>query len=200
MNEGLVGQIAADQPAEDFFFDGFAGEEVVLTMVAISDSLDPLLRLYGPDGQLLQENDDDLELDTATDSRIQITLPVEGEYRVEATSFADTTGDFELTLSFPSVLTASDTLSDAVPEIGYDYTGVAGQTILIQMRGLDDTIDPLVYVEDASGAEVARDDDGGAAPLDARLEFVLPADGTYTIVAAAYLDQFGPFELTVTEL
>jgi hypothetical protein len=199
MNEGITGEITAETPTQDFTLEGFAGEEVVLTLLAIDESLDPVLTLFGPDGTELGRNDD-VSPGTDTNSRLQVTLPVDGTYRVEASSFAGTTGRFELTLSFPSVLSATDTLSDAVPEIGYDYTGVAGQTLVIDMRGLDEDIDPLVYVEDASGNEIGRDDDSGAAPLDSRLEITLPADGTYTIVAAAFSERYGMFELTVTEL
>ncbi len=200
MNEGVTGTITAAEPVQSYFFDGVADQDVVLTMIAVDDSLDPTLALYGPDGTLLEENDDDSDLGSSTDSRIQFRLPVDGEYRVDASSFASTTGAFELTLSFPSVLSAEDTLSDAVPEIAYDYEGTAGQTIVINMRGLDDQIDPLVYVEDAQGNEIGRDDDGGPTPLDARLQITIPADGTYTIVASSFAERFGAYELSVTEL
>ncbi|CAN5372185.1 hypothetical protein BH23ACT9_BH23ACT9_37020 [soil metagenome] len=199
MGEGVQGEITSAALVQEFFFTGSEGEEIVLTMTALDEGLDPVMALFDPSGTLLEENDDDLSLPTSTDSRIQIRLPVDGEYRVEARSFAETTGRFDLSLQFPSVLNAVDTTSDAVPEILYDYTGAAEQTIVITMRALDDTVDPLLTVLDPSGNEIGRDDDGGGFP-NARLQLTLPADGTYTIVAGVFGSRYGEFELTVAEL
>ena len=198
MGEGVQGELTADALVQDFFFEGFEGEDVVITMTALDDSLDPILTLFGPDGAELDRNDD-IDLAENRNARVQARLPVDGEYRLEASSFASSTGRFELTLEFPAVLSANDTLSEARPEIAYDYEGVAGETIVINMRGLDETTDPLVYVLDPSGVEIGRDDDGGSFP-NSRLELTLPSDGTYTVVASTFGTRYGPFELTVASL
>lgn len=199
MGEGLTGEITPAALEQDYFFDGLAGEEIVLTMTALDDSLDPVLTLFGPDGAELARNDDDFDLPNSTDSRITFQLPVDGEYRVQASSFAETTGRFQLTLEFPSVLSDTDTLSAATPEILYDYDGVAGETIIINMRTTDDVSDPLVRVLDPSGNEIGRDDDGGGFP-NARLQLTLPVDGTYTIIAGVFSERYGAYEITLSSL
>jgi hypothetical protein len=199
MGEGVTGEITSDALVQEFFFDGLAGEEIVLTMTALDDSLDPVLTLFGPDGVELARNDDDFDLPNSTDARIILQLPADGEYRVEASSFADTTGRFQLTLEFPAVLSDVATLSAEIPEILYDYDGAAGETIVINMRGLDDTVDPLVIVRDPAGNEIGRDDDGGGFP-NARLQLTLPADGTYEIVATSFGERYGEYEITLSSL
>ncbi|HUG84186.1 MAG TPA: hypothetical protein VMM13_06455 [Euzebya sp.] len=199
MGDGVQGEITNAALVQEFFFDGLTGEEIVLTMTALDDSLDPVLTLFAPDGVELERNDDDFDLPNSTDSRIRLQLPADGEYRVEASSFASTTGRFELTLEFPSVLSATDTLSASVPEIVYDYQGTAGEVVVINMRALDDEVDPLVYVLDPQGTEIGRDDDGGSFP-NSRLELTLPSDGTYTIVASTFGQRYGQFELTLSTL
>lgn len=198
MGESVSGEITTTDGTQDFFFDGVTGEEIVLTAISTSE-LDPRLTLYAPDGSVVAENDDATGLPSAFDSRISTSLPADGEYRIEVSAFSGS-GSFELTLDFPAVLSATDTLSASIPEIVYDYPGVAGQVIVINMRALDDAIDPLVYLLDPDGNEIGRDDDGGDVGFDSRLEITLPVDGTYTIVASTFSDRYGMYEIAVTEL
>jgi hypothetical protein len=44
--------------------------------------------------------------------------------------------------------------------------------------------DPVLRVEDSSGKQLARDDDGAGGGGDARLEFAAPEDGTYHAVVS----------------
>lgn len=197
MGQSATGEITSATPTVDFFFNGTTNQAVQISMIAIDDSLDPVLRLYGPDGVILEENDD-FDFSVNTNSRIDTVLPVDGEYRIEADSFAGTTGAFEITLTFPSVLTDSDTLSEAVPEISYEYEGTPGQTIRIDMVSTDGVTDPLIRLIAPDGTEVARDDDGGEG-LNARLEYTIEAAGTYTVVAGAFSSNYGAYEITLTE-
>ncbi|MEO2107166.1 MAG: PPC domain-containing protein, partial [Actinomycetota bacterium] len=197
MGESANGEITDAVPSVDFFFDAASGAAVEISMVALADSLDPVLRLYDPSGALVDENDD-FDFSESRNSRISTTLPVDGQYRIEATSFAGTTGPFEVTLTFPSVLTDSDELSEAVPEISYEYDGVAGQRIRIDMVGTNEQTDPLLRLIGPDGSEVAQDDDGGEG-LNARLEYTIEVPGTYTVVATAFASGYGPYEITLTE-
>lgn len=198
MGDVGTGEITTSQPTVDFFFDGFAGETVEITMIALEEGLDPILRLYGPDNALIEENDD-IDLGGGNrNSRITASLPSEGQYRIEAAAFSGT-GPFEVTLNFPSILSDNDTLSEGTPEIRYDYEGTAGQEIIIDMRAAAEGVDPLLQLLDPSGAEIARDDDGGGFP-NARIQITLPVDGTYTIVAGVFGSNYGPYEITLAEL
>lgn len=197
IGEIVQGEITEAQPTVDFSFTGTSGSAVEITMVALAESLDPVLRLYGPDGALIEENDD-FDIEQSRNARVTAILPAEGQYRIEAASFAGSTGPFEISLTFPSVLTDSDVLSDAVPEISYEYEGVPGTTIRVDMVATDDTTDPFLRLIAPDGTEVASDDDGGEG-FNARLEYVIDQPGTYTVVAGAFGTNYGPYDITLTE-
>ncbi len=74
--------------------------------------------------------------------------------------------------------------------------GSPGDRIVINMIAVGDT-DPLIRLYDSNGELIAEDDDSGGN-LNARLEFVLPGDGTVTILARTFLTGVGgSYELRV---
>lgn len=74
--------------------------------------------------------------------------------------------------------------------------GSPGDRIVINMIAVGDT-DPLIRLYDSRNELIAEDDDSGGN-LNARLEFVLPADGTVTILARTFFTGAGgSYELTV---
>jgi hypothetical protein len=94
------GEIDTSDPYSDSYrgnyepvtFDGGAGDNVTVEMTSQDDTY---LILLGPDGTVIAENDDYQGLD----SRIQATLPEDGEYTVIATSFDESaTFPYQLTL------------------------------------------------------------------------------------------------------
>lgn len=82
------------------------------------------------------------------------------------------------------------------------FTGAAGQRITITMSALTGTLDPLLRLLDAEGAELALNDDAENAALgrDAQIfEFRLPASGEYLIEASRF-DGAGEYQLDVEQL
>jgi len=73
---------AGDIPVRSYLLRGEVGQFVTTTMA--SDRFDPLVRLYGPDGTVV-ENDNDVFAPTATTARANRLLPVTGDYFVEVT-------------------------------------------------------------------------------------------------------------------
>jgi hypothetical protein len=65
----------------------------------------------------------------------------------------------------------------------YTFTGRAGQRVAITMTS--QVLDSYLILLDPNGNSIAQDDDG-AGNLDARLDVVLPVDGTYTVYANSY--------------
>jgi len=63
------------------------------------------------------------------------------------------------------------------------FTGVAGQRIVITMSSQE--LDSYLILLDPDGNSLAQDDDG-ADDLDARIDVILPVDGTYTVYANSY--------------
>ena len=68
---------------EEFVFNGEAGQRLMIMLE--SQEFDPYLFLVGPDGEVLEQNDD-FSSDSLA-SGIEITLPATGQYRVLANSY-----------------------------------------------------------------------------------------------------------------
>ncbi|MBQ7393050.1 MAG: hypothetical protein IJV89_01695 [Lentisphaeria bacterium] len=104
----ITGVLASGQKV-DIRFSGKKGEVKVFETFArrIGSTLDTVLRLYAPDGKLLAENDDTTPEVLAgnamhfADSHLMVTLPVEGDYRLEMADRADEAGKFFLRIDRP---------------------------------------------------------------------------------------------------
>jgi outer membrane protein assembly factor BamB len=85
-------------PAHYWLLDGQAGEVLTITMETTDGSLDPLLRLYGPNGRLVTWNDDAADTDLGTTAQIVLVeLPDDGTYRLDATRF-DGAGSYSMVI------------------------------------------------------------------------------------------------------
>jgi hypothetical protein len=69
-----------------YAFDAVAGSRLTITLVSDTENLDPVLVLFGPDGRLSATNDDDPN--NGRNSRIDVTIPTTGRYRVGARSYS----------------------------------------------------------------------------------------------------------------
>lgn len=91
-------------------------------------------------------------------------------------------------------------LTAEVPEIAYTFEGTAGTIIMAEMTvGYEFSLDPALKLLDASGGEIANNDDFSG--LDLLILVELPADGTYTLVAGRSSmsdpEEWGPFTLSL---
>ncbi|MEM9089173.1 MAG: trypsin-like peptidase domain-containing protein [Cyanobacteria bacterium P01_F01_bin.53] len=96
--EGVLGQnsqvLAQDGSRyEEFLFDGNAGQQV--TIALNSQEFDPFVILVGPDGTVLDSNDDVSR--SSFNAGLSVTLPSTGRYRVIANSF-DSSGSGRFSL------------------------------------------------------------------------------------------------------
>lgn len=84
----LDGELSAAFPVERWLFDGQAGQALTLTIRPASGTLDPQLRLVGPDGALVAENDDAADPALGSSAQLaRVALPQAGTYTVEAVRF-----------------------------------------------------------------------------------------------------------------
>jgi hypothetical protein len=68
-----------------YTFDGRAGQIAVVTMTSErGETLDPYVRLYGPDGSFVGADDDG---GGGLDARLTVRLPTDGRYEVEADTY-----------------------------------------------------------------------------------------------------------------
>lgn len=107
-------------------------------------------------------------------------------------------GDFTLTLDGSQVYERLEPTDNYLVEDNsyidtYTFTGRAGQRVIITMTSQE--VDSYLILLDANGNSIVQDDDS-AGGLDARIDTVLPADGTYTVYANTYRGgTFGSYTL-----
>lgn len=76
----------------------------------------------------------------------------------------------------------------------YVFDGQAGEKVTVGMEALNGTLDPLLFLLDPNGVQVAQNDDATSTPATANSlisEFTLPEDGRYIIIATHFGARYG---------
>ncbi len=98
--------------------------------------------------------------------------------------------------------TITGTIDDASPEHTYTFTAAEGDVITIAHTVTSGDLDPLLILADANGTFITRDDDSGEGRSSLIRDFIVPADGTYRIIATRYDgangDTSGEYTLTLS--
>lgn len=81
-------------------------------------------------------------------------------------------------------------LTDEKWQVNYRFEGKAGEEVTIDMTAPEDDFDTYLVLLDANGQRLAENDDGPVWPYS-QIQFRLPADGTYLIVATRFLEADG---------
>src|SRR5262249_39660351 len=130
----VEGNINDTVPSVRYSFNANSNDSVSISMDTTSGDLDPFLNLYGPDGVLVDHNDDRASGDH--NSLIALTLTEAGNYTIEATRFSQadtvTSGTFRLTLAISgaqSGTTPSDPLS-VPPNFTVTFTTIDYQNVI----------------------------------------------------------------------
>lgn len=223
-----TGQISDSEYEVLYTFNGTAGDVVTITMTAVDEeSLDPLLTVLGPNGDIVASNDDiDLGGGNYNSAITDFTLPETGTYTIVATRYAgeDGTsgGEFTLTLTGngTNVIVEPPTSGEAIvynetitgiidnntSEIAYTFEGTAGDVITIDMHVANsfDTLDTFIILLGPDGQELASNDDVDLATTNSAItDFTLPSTGTYTVIATRFEGEdglsAGQFVLTVSD-
>jgi len=108
--------------------------------------------------------------------------------------------DFAGDVTTTGTITVGGTVTGEI-ETAYDQDWFAitlapGETIDIALNNTGG-LDPYLYVYDANGVQVARNDDGGPG-LNSAMTFTATTGGTYYVAAAGFSTRTGTYELTVT--
>jgi len=193
--------------ADIFTFDGAGGDNVTVTM---RSPFDTYLALLGPDRRVVAENDDA----DGTNSRIQIRLPTAGTYTIEAMAYSDGEGDYTLTVSGATGLTAATTPVEPPPPPPCDVAAITpGQSITGMLSDADcaasrrppskgdryafqgsagqrttiamkASFDTYLLLFGPDGTVMAENDD--ADGTNSRIQTQLPSSGTYTVEAIGF--------------
>ncbi|CAN7163761.1 PPC domain-containing protein [Brevundimonas sp. LjRoot202] len=218
----VQGEIGEDDPRDDndrgydsFTFSGREGQRIQATMR--SGDFDTLLQIGKTDGQFTALASDDDGLMEGTDSRLNFTLPEDGDYILRALPYgSDGKGLYALELidrgpqpqpgsilvgsTAWGTLTETDATTDSNSHYdAYRITLREDEKLLITMVSND--VDSFVVIgreKDDGEFEVLGSDDDGLADTHAKLEWTAPDDGTFEIRAGAYqYGQTGVYALTV---
>jgi hypothetical protein len=210
---------SSGQFADAYTFEGQQGQTVDIRLS--SSTYDPFLSISGP-GNFQADNDDDMESSAPLrNSRLMVTLPQTGQYRIQATSYSSgATGDYRLSVSQGSGGSATQATSGQVLAFGetargrlqqgdgqlrsgefsdpYRFLGQAGQRVAIEMRSSE--IDTYIIMRPPEGDQVDNDDFEGLG-TNSRIEMTLAATGEYHVYATTYQPgETGSYEITVTDL
>lgn len=205
IGENVDGRLTADSARSDsgaradlYRFTGRAGQRVAISLS--SGDFDSYLELFDANHNSLATDDDS---GGALNARLTYTLPEDGDYLVEARTFSDGMGRYDLKLEEatppppPTAIAFGQTEQSELKEGGaiddegrlyedYVFNGVEGRRIQAIMRSGD--FDALLQIG-AAGDEfeaLASDDDGLGQGTDARLTFTLPETGDYVLRASPY--------------
>ncbi|HYC97894.1 PPC domain-containing protein [Brevundimonas sp.] len=218
----LQGEIGESDPRDDedrgydaFTFSGREGQRIQAIMR--SGDFDTFLQVGKADGEFSALASDDDGLMEGTDSRLNFTLPEDGDYVLRASPLgSDAKGLYALELidrgpqpqpgsvlvgaTAWGALTETDATTDSNSHYdAYRVTLREDEKLLITMVSND--VDSFLTVgrEKEDGEfEVLGSDDDGLTDTHAKLEWTAPEDGTFEIRAGAYQQgQTGAYALTV---
>ena len=197
----------------DWSFTGELGSTVSIS--AESDAFDTFLELRGPNGSLIEQNDDGGD---GTNSLIQnFRLPSSGTFSVRVRSYTrESGGNYTLRLdgvggggststpvtppssSGGRTLTMGGTASGnlvAGNRDSWSFQASSGQTLTISMNGEFDGVMDLLG---PNGAQLTSDDDSGGGMNPLISGFRAPSSGTYTVVVRAFSSSAsGSYRLTL---
>lgn len=218
--ETVEGEIKAEDPQSDegrhyhaYRFTGSEGQRV--QAILRSGDFDAYLEIGAADGDFSALASDDDGLAQGTDSRLNFTLPISGDYVVRASPLsAEEDGLYSLELiergpepKAGSILvgaTARGTLSatDAMTEDGayYDaYRFQAKKDEKLNITLVSNAFDAFLDLgEDGDEFTSLATDDDGLSDTHAKLEWTAPEDGWYVVRAQALApNQSGAYALTV---
>ncbi|MEE8347118.1 MAG: hypothetical protein V3S20_07210, partial [Dehalococcoidia bacterium] len=126
------------------------------------------------------------------------TLPSDGTYTIRVSSWVSTVGGgYNLhlqRLNGPANATpisygdtASGSIDPSAEMDAYTFNGSAGDIVLVRMWSWG----PVVRLYTASGTELARDQGGVGSSFAHVLDYTLPSDGTYTVLAGRWISTVG---------
>ena len=204
-----------NRPYDAFVFSGVEGQRIQAIMR--SGDFDTLLQVGRAGDRFTALAADDDGLMEGTDSRLNYTLPEDGDYVLRALPFSpDGEGLYALELidrgpqpqpgsilvgsTAWGTLTANDATSDSNSAYdAYRITVRRDEKLLITMVSNElDSFITVGRIKTNGDFEILATDDDGLTDTHSRLEWTAPSDGTFEIRAGAYQSgQFGVYALTV---
>jgi hypothetical protein len=89
-------------------------------------------------------------------------------------------------------------MGDDVEDDTFDVYLKAGQGLIATAETTSGELDPVLFLLDSSGIEVAKNDDRDNDTYDSHLIYIAQQPGTYTIVVSNYPETAGNYRLTIS--
>ena len=210
----VSGELDSPAPDEDeWTFENTQDTVVEIRMVTApgSPGVDTYLVLNGPNGQQVARNDD---YAGSLHAGLNVPLADSGQYTIVAKGYGNSTGLYELRLTFTRLggssvesgggaISASDEQSTSYGEIltaneedVWEITALTGDNLLIVLDGIT-YLDPTLTLLDPNGAQVAYNDD--YIGRDSQISYTAVNDGVYLAVARGYGgNSVGDYYITIT--
>jgi hypothetical protein len=202
---------------DSYTFQGRRGQAVDIRLT--STAFDPYVMISGPNNFSVYNDDDAEGGQNNKNSRLLVTLPADGEYRVQATSYqSGESGAYRLSLgaatagaapaqgtplvigqtSRGALASADEAGNNGAVQDRYRFQGRRGQRVSIDMRS--SAFDTMVALVAPSGAR-EQNDDAAQGQTNSLLETSLSEDGEYSVIATSYASGgLGAYELTLRTL
>ena len=208
-------QLTSGEYVDVYVFEGRAGQQVTVQMS--SSDVDSYVMIRGPSG--FTEFNDDRD-DGDVDSRLTVRLPANGQYRIQATTFAPgESGRYTLSLlegAGPTISaqgggraqdgtanagqlsTSDDAISSGEYADSWSFTGTPGQTYVVRLNSAE--FDPYLMVRGDGVEEDNDDDQTGRGSRNSRIEFIMPDAGEVSIITTSYeVGEMGAYTLVLEE-
>ena len=158
---------------------------------------DPYIAIYNSEGTSLAENDD---ANGELNSWLEFSAPSAGAYYLEVRGFnaEDAQGAYSINVTAGEIGATADTAEymasaaqrqSTISAPGdVDWYGIElieGRAYRINLESSDGSLDPVVTLYNAEGAQIATDDDGGAN-TNAYLSYTPVVGGIHYVAASAY--------------
>lgn len=200
--DSVEGAVTADSPSA-WSFVGFEGETVSIVAEPTTADFDLTLDVLDETGASILSGGP-LDSSFGTEEIVDLAIPATGEYFIVVAGFAGSTGQFTLTLNQAGGTTTTggeaiavgDSLEGAVEANGsvdYQFTGRSGETVTIRVTPEAD-FDVMIEVYDANGTEL---DSVDASFGEETLDFIVPANGTYTIRVLGFAGDSGAYTISL---
>lgn len=186
------GSLAMPAEADTFTVDGTSGDVLTIRMARASQSIQPVIQLYTPDGTLVCST----HTYGSVTEKNDCLLPQTGRYTVLVYDLQDgrtgSYGVFVQRLNVPEQITELLTGSPNPGEIivpgelrSYTFTGSAGSVVLARIAATQG-VSPVMTVYSPEGLRVCG---GYSYGMVAEVDpCILPADGRYTLLTGDFDD------------
>ncbi len=190
-------------------FPGSVGDQISIAVNG-ANRFDTVVDLFDENSILLMNDDDS---GSGYNSLINgYTLPYSGEFTVIITGYGGARGAYTISLTEGTAVVQSSIPVDMgtieygqeisgeiedTPGHTYTFTGTTGDIVNISLTGGQGDTDTYLELYNASGTQVASDNDSGVGSAAAIQNFTLQTSGTYTILARFFEGGAGDYTLTL---